>query len=209
MSPSSVDTRQDTASGRQALPSLVEELSSHQLEQSCIHISYCISHSFIHSLMFNCEMDKRMQTCQCTLYKPQWFCSWFPSDVRRLTSNSRSPDSFEISSQPWAFREGVPIHVVSNVVESNPSNPSKSVKSVPGDDVEVWSVTQNAWVAGAVQAHRHDRHDFKYTRREQDTLYSSVLICISVCFSDSQWSDARPSLHKAQLPMDSKFPRAR
>ena len=44
----------------------------------------------------------------------------------RLTSNSRSPDSFEVSSQPWAFREG--------------------------DDVEVWSVTQNAWVGGVVQA---------------------------------------------------------
>eukprot|EP00435_Cladocopium_sp_Y103_P025145 s2863_g6.t1 len=44
----------------------------------------------------------------------------------RLTSNSRSPDSFEVSSQPWTFREG--------------------------DEVEVWSVSQNAWVAGVVQA---------------------------------------------------------
>lgn len=43
----------------------------------------------------------------------------------RLTSNSRSPDSFDLS-QPWTFREG--------------------------DEVEVWSVSQNAWVAGVVQA---------------------------------------------------------
>eukprot|EP00913_Durusdinium_trenchii_P032101 g30061.t1 len=44
----------------------------------------------------------------------------------RLTSNSRSPDSFEALSQPWAFREG--------------------------DEVEVWSMSQHAWVPGVVQA---------------------------------------------------------
>ena len=78
----------------------------------------------------------------------------------------------------------MPINVVSNVESYRRIVSSNRNDGVPGDDVEVWSVTQNAWVAGAVQA--HDRQSFKSRQRFQvykEKTKHAVFQCAYLYFS--------------------------